>query len=92
MIKLTYLQCMESKKGIDKKVNHFSDMLNSFPTEKSGLISDIYRKSSEYIEYKKQFTFWFNQLRQINLYINRNYKKENRKFILEKRLNKTVKK
>ena len=92
MIKLTYLQCMESKKGIDKKVNHFSDMLNSFPTEKSGLISDIYRKSSEYIEYKKQFNFWFSQLRQINLYINRNYKKENRKFILEKRLNKTVKK
>ena len=92
MIKLTYLQCMESKKGIDKKVNHFSDMLNSFPTEKSGLISDIYRKSSEYIEYKKQFNFWFSQLRQINLYINRNYKKENRKFILDKRLNKYAKK
>ena len=92
MINLTYLECLESKKGIDKKVNHFSDMLNSFPIEKSGLISDIYRKSSEYIEYKKQFNFWFSQLRQINLYINRNYKKENRKFILEKRLNKTVKK
>ena len=82
---ITFIECLESKKGIDKKANHFSNMLNSFPVEKSGLISDIYRKSPEYIEYKNQYNFWFKQLQQINLFINRNYKKENRKYLLEKR-------
>ena len=88
MKKLTFLECQESKKLIDKKVNHFSNMLNTFPTDSSGLIADIYRNAPEYNEYKKQFNFWFKQLQTLNKYIVKNYKKENRELSLKKRLTK----
>ncbi len=85
MQKLTFRECLDSKKAIDKKSNYYSDQLNSFPVKKSGLVSDIYRNSPEYIEANKQFNFWFKQLQDINKYINKNYKKENRELILKYR-------
>ena len=89
-MKLTFKECLESKKGIDKKLDYYQNKLNSFPKMEGGLISDIYRKKPEYKETQQYFNFWFNQLRQLNAYINKNHRIENRKFQLEKRLNKNL--
>lgn len=85
---LTFIQCLESKKGINNKCNHFESVLNSFPKNQDGSIPDIYKKMNEYLEAKKQFNFWFNQLQEINKYIVKNHKKENKEFHLKNRFKK----
>lgn len=88
MKNLTFENCLESRKLIDSKIDEYHNILNSFPVNELGLISDIYRKTPEYIEAKNQFNFWFKQLQNLNLYINRNFKKENREFQRQKRFSK----
>jgi hypothetical protein len=88
-MKITFSELIESKKQIDKKVDYYHNMLNSFPTSQNGLICDLYRKSNEYMEYKKQYNFWFKQLQEINKYIVKNFKKENNLHIMNKRFLKT---
>gem|GEM_PF-6388506 len=73
---LTFAECLESRAGITKKADHYSALLNSFPKNEMGLTPDIYRKTNEFTEVKKQFNFWFNQLREVNKHILKNFKKE----------------
>ena len=88
MEKLTFAECLDSKKLINKKVDQFSDILNTFPTQKNGLVSEVYTKSNEFQDAKKQFSFWFKQLQEINKYIVKNHNKENRGLQISKRFKK----
>jgi len=90
MEKLTFAQCLDSKKSINKKIDQYDNELNSFPRQENGLISDLYRKTNEFQESKKQFNFWFNQLQAINKYLVKNYKKESREHSLKNRFKKSL--
>lgn len=85
---LTFNELILEKSEIQKRVDLYHNNLNSFPVHKNGLVYDIYRKSIEYIEYKKQFNFWFKKLQEINKHIVKNYKKENRDLIMQNRFKK----
>jgi len=88
MEKLTFKDLQESKKLINKKVDQFSGILNTFPAQDNGLVSEVYTKSNEFQGAKKQFSFWFKQLQEINKYIIKNHKKENRDLQISKRFKK----
>lgn len=88
MEKLTFKDLQDSKKMINKKVDRFSSILNSFPAQDNGLVSDVYTKTNEFQDAKKHFAFWFKQLQEINKYINKHHKKENRDLQISKRFKK----
>jgi len=81
----TFNELLNRKNDIEKQVNFFSSQLQKFPKNDIGLItgkSELYRIS------KIGFDHWFKKLQEINIFINRNYKKENKNYHLEKRKNK----
>lgn len=71
-----FLDLIDSKKDITKKVDSFDKILNSLPKQKSGGISDEDRKSKKYIDAKKQYNVWFKKLQTVNKDITKNHKKE----------------
>jgi len=81
----TFNELLNRKNDIEKQVNFFSSQLQKFPKNDIGLITE---KSELYRISKIVFDHWFKKLQDINIFINRNYKKENRKYYLEKRKNK----
>ena len=72
----TFNECIEHRKFIDSNVKHYSDILNSFPSGKMGLIPDEYKKSDLYINADKQFNHWFSKLQELNKFMVKTYKKE----------------
>jgi hypothetical protein len=86
--KPTFEECQESRQMINKKLDHYGAILDSFPKLKNGLIPDIHKNTDEYKEARKYFDFWFSQLRQLNQYITKNHKKENYDFHMKNRLKK----
>lgn len=78
-------ELLQRKNDIEKQVNFFNSQLQKFPKNDIGLITE---KSELYRVSKLGFDHWFKKLQEINVFINRNYKKENRKYQLEKRKNK----
>jgi hypothetical protein len=81
----TFNELLQEKNEIEKQVDFFSNQLQKFPKNEIGLITD---KSEFYRISKIGFDCWFKKLQDINVFINRNYKKENREYQLEKRFNK----
>jgi hypothetical protein len=81
----TFSELIQRKIEIEKQVDFFSKQLQKFPKNEIGLITD---KSEFYRISKLGFDYWFKKLQDINVFINRNYKKENRNYQLEKRKNK----
>lgn len=84
----TFEQLLEEKQAIEKVVAIYDAELKAFAKEnadKSGLIGDAMRKSLSYSTAKKYFDVWFKKLQDINVFINRNFKKENREYQKEKR-------
>lgn len=81
----TFNELLHRKNDIEKQVNFFNSQLQKFPKNDIGLITE---KSELYRVSKIGFDHWFKKLQEINFFINRNYKKENRKYQLEKRKNK----
>lgn len=84
----TFTEILEEKKAIEKVVNIYDAELKAFAKEnadKSGLIGDAMRKSLSYKTAKKGFDVWFKKLQDINVFINRNFKKENREYQKQKR-------
>jgi hypothetical protein len=81
----TFSELIQRKIDIEKEVDFFSKQLQKFPKNEIGLITD---KSEFYRVSKLGFDCWFKKLQEINFFINRNYKKENREYQLEKRKNK----
>jgi hypothetical protein len=84
----TFEELLQEKQGIEKVVNIYDAELKAFAkknTDKSGLIGEAMRKSLSYSTAKKNFDIWFKKLQEINVFINRNYKKENREYQKEKR-------
>jgi len=81
----TFNELLNRKNDIEKQVNFFSSQLQKFPKNDIGLITE---KSELYRVCKIGFEHWFKKYQEINIFINRNYKKENREYQLEKRKNK----
>jgi hypothetical protein len=81
----TFNELIQRKIDIEKQVDFFSKQLQKFPKNEIGLITD---KSEFYRVSKLGFDCWFKKLQDINIFINRNYKKEIREYQLEKRKNK----
>lgn len=76
----TFNELLQRKSEINKQVDFFSDQLQKFPKNEIGLIID---KTEKYKACKIGFNHWFKKLQEINLVINRNYKKENREYHLQ---------
>lgn len=83
--KISFQDLITEKKSINKKCEQFQNTLDTFPKEKSGAVSDLYRNMPEYIEAKKQFGFWFKALQDLNKYIVKNHKTENKNYHLKNR-------
>ena len=81
----TFNELLQRKNDIDKQVNFFSSQLQKFPKNDIGLITE---KSELYRISKIGFDHWFKKYQEINIFINRNYKKEYKNYITEKRKNK----
>jgi hypothetical protein len=81
----TFNELLNRKNDIEKQVNFFSSQLQKFPVNEIGLITE---KCEKYKFAKIGFDHWFKKYQEINIFINRNYKKENREYQLEKRKNK----
>ena len=81
----TFNELLQRKNDIEIQVDFFSKQLQNFPKNEIGLITE---KSELYRASKLGFDHWFKKLQEINIFINRNYKKENRIYQLEKRKNK----
>jgi hypothetical protein len=84
----TFNELLQRKNDIEKQVDFFNSQLQKFPKNELGLITD---KSELYRVSKLGFDHWFKKLQEINIFINRNYKKENREYQLQKRFNKIKK-
>jgi hypothetical protein len=76
----TFNELLQRKNDIDKQVDFFSSQLQKFPKNELGLIID---KTELYRISKIGFDHWFKKLQEINLLITRNYKKENREYLLK---------
>lgn len=76
----TFNELLQRKDEINKQVDFFSSQLQKFPKNELGLIID---KTEKYKACKIGFNHWFKKLQEINLLINRNYKKENREYHLQ---------
>tara|TARA_R110000868_G_C10508058_1_gene731858 strand:- start:44 stop:292 length:249 start_codon:yes stop_codon:yes gene_type:complete len=72
----TFNELLQRKNKIEKQVDFFSSQLQKFPKNDIGLITD---KSELYRASKLGFDHWFKKLQEINVFINRNYKKEYKK-------------
>jgi len=84
----TFNELLEDKKAIEKIVNIYDLELKNFckkESNSSGLIGDEMRKSKVFITAKNGFDVWFKKLQDINVFINRNYKKENREYHKQQR-------
>ena len=76
----TFNELLERKKEINKQVDFFSSQLQKLPKNEIGLIID---KNELYRISKIGFDHWFKKLQEINLLIIRNYKKENKEYLLK---------
>jgi len=81
----TFSELIKRKNDIEKQVDFFSNYLQKFPKNDIGLITE---KCEKYKFAKIGFDHWFKKLQEINIFINRNYKKEYKNYIIEKRKNK----
>jgi hypothetical protein len=81
----TFIEVLNRKNDIEKQVDFFSNYLQKFPVNELGLITE---KCEKYKFAKIGFDHWFKKLQEINIFINRNYKKEYKNYITEKRKNK----
>jgi predicted transcriptional regulator len=81
----TFNKLIQRKIDIEKQVDFFSNYLQKFPVNELGLITE---KCEKYKFAKIGFDHWFKKLQEINIFINRNYKKEYKNYITEKRKNK----
>ena len=77
----TFSELIQRKIEIEKQVDFFSNQLQKFPKNEIGLITD---KSEFYRISKLGFDYWFKKLQDLNVFINRNYKKEYKNYRLEK--------
>ena len=81
----TFSELIQQKNDIEKQVDFFSNQLQKFPKNEIGLITD---KSELYRISKLGFDCWFKKLQDLNKFVYKNYKKEYKNYITEKRKNK----
>lgn len=75
-IKELYNKKMEIQKEVDK----YSKILNSFPSDKLGLVSEEVRLSKEYREALENFNRWFKVLQLFNSSLTNKQKRELNKY------------
>ena len=75
-IKELYNKKMEIQKEVDK----YSKILNSFPSDKLGLVSEEVRLSKEYREALENFNKWFKVLQMFNSSLTNKEKRELNKY------------
>ena len=84
----TFKNAIEKRHLFENQTMQYSKLLNVYPRSSIGLVSDIVRNSIEYRTLKDQYAIAHHNLRAINTFINKNYKKENRILFENKRLQK----
>jgi len=84
----SFNETLNRKFEIERQVDFFSNYLQKFPVNEIGLVVD---KCEKYKFACKGFNHWFKKLQEINSFINRNYKKQYKNYITEKRKNKLTK-
>ena len=72
----TYNEYKTVKQNQDSIVNELSAKLKCFPKHSNGAIIDEVRNSIEFKTVKMQFDIEFKKLQNINIYGNKNYKKQ----------------
>lgn len=81
----TFNELLQRKNDIEIQVNFFNSQLQKFPKNDIGLITE---KNELYRVSKIGFDHWFKKLQDINKFVYKNYKKEYKNYIIEKRKNK----
>lgn len=81
----TFNKLLQQKNEIERNLSFFNNYLQKFPVNEIGLIIE---KSEKYIFAKKGFDYWFKKYQEINKFVYKNYKKEYKNYISEKRKNK----
>lgn len=81
----TFNELLQRKNDIEKQVNFFNSQLQKFSKNDIGLITE---KSELYRVSKIGFDYWFKKYQDINKFVYKNYKKEYKNYITEKRKNK----
>jgi hypothetical protein len=81
----TFNELLKRQNEIERNISFFNNYLQKFPVNEMGLIIE---KCEKYKFAKNGFHYWFKKYQEINIFINRNYKKENRIYHIEKRKNK----
>jgi hypothetical protein len=76
----TFKELLQRKIEINKQVDFFDSYLKKLPKNDLGLID---YKCEKYQAAKTGFNHWFKKLQEINLLIIRNYKRENREYLLK---------
>lgn len=80
-----YQEYKKIKGEIDAVLEQLEKQLHSFPKNEMGYANDEARKTTDYIETKKQWNKYWSLLRSINQIASKKFKKEIQKEIQDKR-------
>lgn len=81
----TFKQLLQQQNEIERNLSFFNNYLQKFPVNEIGLIIE---KCEKYKFAKRGFDYWFKKYQDINKFVYKNYKKEYKNYITEKRKNK----
>lgn len=73
-------ELFNKKMEIQKEVDKYSEILDKFPTNKLGLVSEEIRLSKEYREALENFNRWFKVLQLFNSSLTNKQKRELNKY------------
>lgn len=81
----TFKEILQQQNEIERNLSFFDNYLQKFPVNEIGLIIE---KCEKYKFAKRGFDYWFKKYQDINKFVYKNYKKEYKNYITEKRKNK----
>ena len=81
----TFKEILQQQNEIERNLSFFNNYLQKFPINEMGLIIE---KCEKYKFAKRGFDYWFKKYQDINKFVYKNYKKEYKNYITEKRKNK----
>lgn len=81
----TFKEVLQQQNEIERNLSFFDNYLQKFPVNEIGLIIE---KCEKYKFAKRGFDYWFKKYQDINKFVYKNYKKEYKNYITEKRKNK----
>lgn len=83
---ISFDELLEKRINAENQSIEFSKLSNQYPKNLMGLVDDSIRTSIDYKILKDKYTMAHYNLRAINIYLNKNYKKEFKQYQQNKRL------